>query len=66
MSRVEAAILEHDKMSELPMSEDIRKAISEKCCPSEWLTAMRLAGSGVTTATKLRARMSLYVRGGRK
>ena len=66
MSRVDAAILEHDKMAEIPMSEDIRKAVFEKICPSEWLTAMRLAGQDVSTATKLRSRMALYIRGGKE
>ena len=66
MSRVEAAIIEHDKLAEVPMSQEIRQAIYEKICPSDWLTAMRLSGSDVSNASKLRARMALYIRGGRE
>ena len=48
------------------MTHEIRRAIYEKICPAEWLTAMRLAGSDVSNASALRARMCLYVRGGRE
>ena len=65
ITRVDGSIVEHDKMAVTPMSEDIRKAIYEKICPSGWLTQMRLAGVDITTSSKLKAQMLLHVRGGK-
>ena len=65
LTRVDGSIVEHDKMATSPMSEDIRKAIYEKICPSGWLTQMRLAGVDISTASKLKAQMLLHVRGGK-
>ena len=48
MQRIEAAVVEHDKMAATPMSDDMKKAICEKVCPSDWLTAMQLAANDIS------------------
>ena len=66
LSRVEAAVTEHDRMAAKPMEASIRRTIYEKVCPPDWLSAMRLSGNDVSTAAKLRSRMMLHLRSGRE